>query len=63
MHLQTPCTFPALNDFLTGICDGHVQATADKAHLEKRTKMRELKSLKAEAAKKAAEAIVDEMEC
>ena len=40
-----------------------VQATADKALVEKRAKVRELKSLKAEAAKKAAEAIVDEMEC
>ena len=37
-----------------------VQATADKALVEKRAKVRELKSLKAEAARKAAQAMGDD---
>ena len=40
-----------------------LQAAADKAHVEKRTKVRELKTLKAEAARKAVQAMSDEMEC
>ena len=52
-----------LRPFLTGDCDGLVQATADKAHVEKRRKVCELKSLKAKAARKALQAMADEMEC
>ena len=56
----SPALHGLLRPSLTGDCDGEWQAIADKAHVEKRTKMRELKSLKAEAARKAVQAMADD---